>query len=97
MPPTTGGAGRFATASAPLTQLLAAAVLLLHVPGSAAAAAASSSLGAGRGWNAPALDSLPPSDLLDLGGGAWSVRATAGPGATNCRCAPVRPTLGYAG
>ena len=43
------------------------------------------SLGAGsNGWNSPAIDSLPESDILDLGGDSWSVRATAGPGEHNC-------------
>ena len=36
------------------------------------------------GWNSPSLDSLPASDLIDLGGESWSVHAAAGPGVSNC-------------
>ena len=38
----------------------------------------------GARWNAPALDYLPASDLVDLGGTSWSVHVTTGPGAGNC-------------
>ena len=57
------------------------ALLLL---GTAPAAPAPPPAAATGGWNTPSLDSLPASDLMDLGGTGWSVHATAGPGAHNC-------------
>jgi beta-mannosidase len=38
----------------------------------------------GSQWDAPALDSLPSSQVLDLCGASWRVHAVAGPGISNC-------------